>query len=122
MDQKVLADQIEQGSEVALVDGEPKTINLKQSLEIFVKHRREVVTRRTVYLLRKARERGHVLEGLTVALANIDPVILRTFVSHVHVRYAFLSINLARQLSLFCTYMYILCNYDVANHSKSPAS
>ncbi|KZY31792.1 DNA gyrase subunit A [Oleiphilus sp. HI0072] len=60
---------------VALVDGEPKTINLKQSLEIFVKHRREVVTRRTVYLLRKARERGHVLEGLTVALANIDPVI-----------------------------------------------
>lgn len=60
---------------VALVDGEPKTINLKQALEIFIKHRREVVTRRTVYLLRKARERGHVLEGLTVALANIDPVI-----------------------------------------------
>ena len=60
---------------VALVDGEPKTINLKQSLQIFVKHRREVVTRRTVYLLRKARERGHTLEGLTVALANIDPVI-----------------------------------------------
>ena len=60
---------------VALVNGEPKTINLKQSLEIFVKHRREVVTRRTVYLLRKARERGHILEGLTVALANIDPVI-----------------------------------------------
>tara|TARA_R110001592_G_scaffold175466_2_gene414647 strand:+ start:9880 stop:12549 length:2670 start_codon:yes stop_codon:yes gene_type:complete len=60
---------------VALVDGEPKTINLKQSLEIFVKHRREVVTRRTVYLLRKARERGHTLEGLAVALANIDPVI-----------------------------------------------
>jgi len=60
---------------VALVDGEPKTINLRQSLEIFVKHRREVVTRRTVYLLRKARERGHVLEGLTVALANIDPII-----------------------------------------------
>ncbi len=60
---------------VALVDGEPKTINLKQSLEIFIKHRREVVTRRTVYELRKARERGHTLEGLTVALANIDPVI-----------------------------------------------
>ena len=60
---------------VAIVDGEPKTINLKQALEIFVKHRREVVTRRTVYLLRKARERGHTLEGLTVALANIDPVI-----------------------------------------------
>lgn len=60
---------------VALVNGEPKTINLKQALEIFVKHRREVVTRRTVYLLRRARERGHILEGLTVALANIDPVI-----------------------------------------------
>ncbi len=60
---------------VALVDGEPKTINLKQALEIFIKHRREVVTRRTVYELRKARERGHILEGLTVALANIDPVI-----------------------------------------------
>ncbi|MFT7185233.1 MAG: DNA gyrase subunit A [Pseudohongiellaceae bacterium] len=60
---------------VALVEGEPKTINLRQALEIFVKHRREVVTRRTVYLLRKARERGHTLEGLTVALANIDPVI-----------------------------------------------
>ncbi len=60
---------------VALVDGEPKIINLKQALEIFVKHRREVVTRRTVYELRKARERGHILEGLTVALANIDPVI-----------------------------------------------
>lgn len=60
---------------VALVEGEPRTINLKQSLEIFIKHRREVVTRRTVYLLRKAKERGHILEGLTVALANIDPVI-----------------------------------------------
>jgi len=60
---------------VALVDGEPKTINLKQALEIFVKHRREVVTRRTLFLLRKARERGHILEGLTVALASIDPVI-----------------------------------------------
>jgi len=60
---------------VALVEGEPKTINLKQALEIFIKHRREVVTRRTIYELRKARERGHILEGLTVALANIDPVI-----------------------------------------------
>ena len=60
---------------VAIVDGEPKTINLRQALEIFVKHRREVVTRRTVYLLRKARERGHILEGLTVALGNIDPII-----------------------------------------------
>ena len=49
--------------------------NLKQILEAFIRHRREVVTRRTVFLLRKARERGHVLEGLTVALANIDEVI-----------------------------------------------
>ncbi len=60
---------------VALVDGQPKILNLKQLLEAFIRHRREVVTRRTVYLLRKARERGHILEGLAVALANIDPVI-----------------------------------------------
>ncbi len=60
---------------VALVDGQPKILNLKELLEHFVKHRREVVTRRTVYLLRKARERGHVLEGLAVAIANIDEVI-----------------------------------------------
>jgi DNA gyrase subunit A len=60
---------------VALVDGQPKILNLKEVIEAFVRHRREVVTRRTVYLLRKARERGHVLEGLTIALANIDPVI-----------------------------------------------
>ena len=60
---------------VALVDGQPRTLNLKQMLEAFLRHRREVVTRRTVYLLRKARERGHILEGLAVALANIDPVI-----------------------------------------------
>ena len=60
---------------VALVDGQPKILNLKQIIESFVRHRREVVTRRTVYLLRKARERGHVLEGLAIALANIDPVI-----------------------------------------------
>ncbi|GGY32256.1 DNA gyrase subunit A [Bacterioplanes sanyensis] len=60
---------------VALVDGQPKTLNLKQLLEAFVKHRREVVTRRTIYELRKARERGHILEGLALALANIDPVI-----------------------------------------------
>ena len=60
---------------VALVDGQPKVLNLKEIIEAFVRHRREVVTRRTVYLLRKARERGHVLEGLTIALANIDPVI-----------------------------------------------
>lgn len=60
---------------VALVDGQPKILNLKELLEHFIKHRREVVTRRTVYLLRKARERGHVLEGLAVAIANIDEVI-----------------------------------------------
>lgn len=60
---------------VALIDGQPKLFNLKELLEAFVKHRREVVTRRTIYLLRKARERGHVLEGLAVAIANIDPVI-----------------------------------------------
>jgi len=60
---------------VALVDGQPKILNLKQILESFLRHRREVVTRRTVYLLRKAKERGHLLEGLAIALANIDPII-----------------------------------------------
>ncbi len=60
---------------VALVDDQPKVLNLKQLLEYFVKHRREVVTRRTIYLLRKARERGHVLEGQAIAIANIDEVI-----------------------------------------------
>ncbi len=60
---------------VALVDDQPKLLNLKELLEHFVKHRREVVTRRTVYLLRKARERGHVLEGQAIAIANIDEVI-----------------------------------------------
>ncbi|MGE3296472.1 MAG: DNA gyrase subunit A [Porticoccaceae bacterium] len=60
---------------VALVDGQPKILNLKQLIEAFIRHRREVVTRRTMYLLRQARERGHVLEGLAVAIANIDPVI-----------------------------------------------
>ncbi len=60
---------------VALVDGQPRLLNLKDMLEVFVRHRREVVTRRTVYELRKARERGHVLEGQAVALSNIDPVI-----------------------------------------------
>lgn len=60
---------------VALVDGQPKLLNLKEFLEAFIRHRREVVTRRTVYELRKARERGHILEGLAVALSNIDPVI-----------------------------------------------
>ena len=60
---------------VALVDSQPQLLNLKQILECFLKHRREVVTRRTVFDLRKARERAHVLEGLAVALANIDEVI-----------------------------------------------
>ena len=60
---------------VALVDGQPRLCNLRQLIEIFLEHRREVVTRRTVYELRKARERGHVLEGLAVALANIDDFI-----------------------------------------------
>jgi len=60
---------------VALVDGRPKLLNLKQFLEAFVRHRREVVTRRTIFELRKARARAHVLEGLTVALANIDAMI-----------------------------------------------
>ena len=60
---------------VALIDGQPKLCNLKQLLDIFLEHRREVVTRRTVYELRRARERGHVLEGLAVALANIDEFI-----------------------------------------------
>src|SRR5262249_49388324 len=60
---------------VALVNGQPKLMNLKQMLQEFLFHRREVVTRRTVFELRKARERGHVLEGLAVALANIDDFI-----------------------------------------------
>ena len=60
---------------VALVDGEPRLLNLKEVLDSFVRHRREVVSRRTKYLLRKAREKGHILEGLAVALANIDEVI-----------------------------------------------
>ncbi len=60
---------------VALVDGQPRVLNLKELLEAFISHRREVVTRRTVFELRKARERGHVLEGLAVALSNVDEVI-----------------------------------------------
>ena len=60
---------------VALDNGQPKVLNLKQIIEAFVKHRREVVTRRTIFELRKARERAHILEGLSIALANIDPVI-----------------------------------------------
>ncbi|MBP6618401.1 MAG: DNA gyrase subunit A, partial [Burkholderiaceae bacterium] len=60
---------------VALVNGQPKLCNLKDLVQVFLQHRREVVTRRTVFNLRKARERGHVLEGLAVALANIDDFI-----------------------------------------------
>ena len=60
---------------VALVDGQPRVLNLKEILDSFIRHRREVVSRRTSYLLRKAQERGHILEGLAVALANIDAVI-----------------------------------------------
>jgi DNA gyrase subunit A len=60
---------------VALVDGQPRLLSLKEMLEAFLRHRREVVTRRTVFDLRKARDRAHVLEGLAVALANIDEVI-----------------------------------------------
>jgi DNA gyrase subunit A len=60
---------------VALMDGQPKLINLKQALQAFLRHRREVVTRRTIYDLRKARERAHVLEGQAVALTNIDEII-----------------------------------------------
>jgi DNA gyrase subunit A len=60
---------------VALINGQPKLCNLKDLIEVFLEHRREVVTRRTIFNLRKARERGHVLEGLAVALANIDEFI-----------------------------------------------
>ncbi len=60
---------------VALIDGQPRLLNLKDVLEAFIRHRREVVTRRTIFDLRKARGRAHILEGLTVALANIDEMI-----------------------------------------------
>lgn len=60
---------------VALDNGQPKVLNLKQIIAAFIKHRREVVTRRTIFELRKSRERAHILEGLAIALANIDPVI-----------------------------------------------
>src|SRR5207302_3570532 len=60
---------------VALQDGQPKLMSLKEMLEAFIRHRREVVTRRTIFDLAKARERAHILEGLAVALANIDAVI-----------------------------------------------
>src|SRR5262249_42642864 len=60
---------------VALQDGQPRLFGLKDMLDAFLRHRREVITRRTIYELRKARERAHILEGLAVALANIDEVI-----------------------------------------------
>ena len=60
---------------VALVDGQPRLLSLPEVLNAFIRHRREVVTRRTLFLLRKARDRAHILEGLAVALANIDPII-----------------------------------------------
>ena len=60
---------------VALVDGQPRVLNLRQMLDAFLRHRREVVTRRTIFELKKARERGHILEGLAVALSNVDDVI-----------------------------------------------
>ncbi|MBU0621924.1 MAG: DNA gyrase subunit A [Gammaproteobacteria bacterium] len=60
---------------VAIIDGQPKLLNLKQVIEAFLRHRREVVTRRTIFELRKARERGHILEGLAVALSNVDEII-----------------------------------------------
>jgi DNA gyrase subunit A len=60
---------------VALVDGQPRLLNLKQILDAFIRHRREVVTRRTVFDLRKAREKAHIREGWAIALANIDPII-----------------------------------------------
>jgi DNA gyrase subunit A len=60
---------------VALVDGQPRLLNIKEILEAFLRHRREVVTRRTIFDLRKARERGHILEGLAVALSNVDEII-----------------------------------------------
>jgi DNA gyrase subunit A len=62
---------------VALVDGQPRILNLKQIIEAFLRHRREVVTRRSLFELRKARERAHILEGLAVALGSIDPIIAR---------------------------------------------
>ncbi|MEZ2417630.1 DNA gyrase subunit A [Luteibacter sp. RCC_6_2] len=73
---------------VALLDGQPKLLNLKDILEAFIRHRREVVTRRTIFELRKARQRAHILEGLTVALANIDEMIelIRTSASSAEAR------------------------------------
>ena len=60
---------------VALINGVPKTVNLKEILIAFIEHRKDIVTRRTIYELRKAREKAHILEGLAVALSNIDEII-----------------------------------------------
>ena len=78
---------------VALQDGQPKLMGLKEMLEAFLRHRREVVTRRTIFDLRKSRERAHILEGLTVALANIDDVIatIKASPSGVEARVALMS-------------------------------
>ncbi|MCL4109956.1 UNVERIFIED_CONTAM: hypothetical protein GTU68_038173 [Idotea baltica] len=78
---------------VALIDGAPKLFNLKEIIEAFIRHRREVVTRRTIFLLRKARERAHILEGLAVALGNIDEVIklIRASASPAEAREALIS-------------------------------
>ena len=78
---------------VALIDGAPKLFNIKEIIEAFIRHRREVVTRRTIYLLRKARERAHILEGLAVALGNIDEVIalIRASANPAEARQALLS-------------------------------
>ena len=69
---------------VALVNNVPKVLNLKEILDIFISHRREVVTRRTTFDLNKAKERGHILEGLTVALANIDQIISLIKIQKIH--------------------------------------
>ncbi|EQD70149.1 DNA gyrase, A subunit, partial [mine drainage metagenome] len=78
---------------VALIDGQPRLLNLKQVLEAFIRHRREVVVRRTIFDLRKARARAHILEGLTVALANIDEMIelIKTSASPLEARERMLS-------------------------------
>ena len=60
---------------LALVDGEPRLLSLKRALQIFIEHRQEVITRRTQFELEKARQRAHILEGLLIALANLDEVI-----------------------------------------------
>ena len=85
---------------VALQDGQPRLLNLKDIIEAFLRHRREIVTRRTVYELRKARERGHILEGLAVALANIDEVIalIKASSSPAEARAALVGAQLGRRI------------------------